>query len=301
MKWTKIGRIFCPDNNFEWMHSHAANPIAEKLGDNRFRVYFSCRDGANRSSVAYVDIDITRPQQILNLSERPVVVPGVPGLFDDSGTSMGCLVHHGTLRYLYYLGWNLGVTVPWRNSIGLAISNAQDQEFTKYTKAPILDRSAVDPYSISYPWVMRESEKWKMWYGSNLRWGPARLDMAYVIKYAESEDGIHWRRDGVIALNLKSADESALARPCVLKEGDNYRMWYTYRGRSYRIGYAESIDGVHWNRLDEQAGIDVSPNGWDSESIEYPHVFSHNGEQYMLYNGNGYGRSGFGLAICSNE
>ena len=74
-------------------------------------------------------------------------------------------------------------------------------------------------------------------------------------------------------------------------------MWYSYRGKKYRIGYAESKDGKRWNRLDHLAGISPSKNGWDSEMIEYPFVFNHNGSRYMLYNGNGFGASGFGLAI----
>jgi len=31
--------------------------------------------------------------------------------------------------------------------------------------------------------------------------------------------------------------------------------------------------------------------------ICYPYVFDHAGSRYMLYNGNGYGRTGFGIAI----
>ena len=44
-------------------------------------------------------------------------------------------------------------------------------------------------------------------------------------------------------------------------------------------------------------GMDVSPNGWDSEMICYPYVFDHGRNRYMLYNGNGYGKTGFGLAV----
>ena len=38
---------------------------------------------------------------------------GPLGAFDDSGTSMGSLVPVDGALWLYYLGWNLGVTVPW--------------------------------------------------------------------------------------------------------------------------------------------------------------------------------------------
>ena len=83
-------------------------------------------------------------------------------------------------------------------------------------------------------------------------------------------------------------------------------MWYSYRAiedyrtntaNSYRIGYAESNDGISWVRKDDEVGIDISESGWDSEMIEYPMVFNYRGEKYMFYNGNGFGKNGFGYAI----
>lgn len=297
MKWKKLGLIFCPNNNYEWMISHAANPVAEYLEKDTFKIYFSCRDRKNRSSIGFIIINLNNPQQVIQISNQPVVQPGEIGTFDDSGVSMGCLTILDEKRYLYYLGWNLGVTVPWRNSIGLAISNSLQSGFKRFSKAPIVDRNEVDPLSISYPWVMRDGQVWKMWYGSNLKWGSQPTDMAYLIKYAESLDGINWIREGTIALNFKSPDEYAIAKPCVIKENGIYKMWYSYRGTAYRIGYAESLDGIHWERFDEKFCLNVSTSGWDSESVEYPFVFNYKDEKYMLYNGNGYGKSGFGLAI----
>jgi hypothetical protein len=81
-------------------------------------------------------------------------------------------------------------------------------------------------------------------------------------------------------------------------------MWFFYRdgkGSKYRIGYAHSKEGLHWHTKVDQTGIDVSRNGWDSEMIEYPYVFDHKGERFMLYNGNGYGKTGFGLAILDQD
>ena len=301
MKWTKLGLLFCPENNYDWMISHAANPVAESLGDGLFRVYFSSRDKYNRSSIGSIEFDIRSPNQILMIADRPLVMPGEAGLFDDSGASIGSLVLFSGKRYLYYTGWNLTVTVPWRNSIGLAISDVDDVVFKKYSRAPIIDRNEIDPFSVSYPWVRREGTVWKMWYGSNLRWGSCHSDMDHVIKYAESPDGIHWDRQGLIAIPLKYPGEWGISKPSVVKEYEIYKMWYSYRGTTYRIGYAESPDGIHWERKDEQVGIDVSESGWDSAMIEYPFVFDHDGKRYMLYNGNGYGKTGMGLAVLDEE
>ena len=301
MRWRKLGRVFAPDNHHPWMRTHAANPVAEHRDEDLFRIYFSARDADNRSSIGWVEVDLRRPTEVIRVSDTPVIGPGRLGTFDDSGTSMGWLVRHGSRRYLYYLGWNLSVTVPWRNSIGLAISEGSESEFVRHTEAPVMDRSAEDPFSISYPCVLVEGARWRMWYGSNLRWGPQQKDMAHVLKYAESADGLHWTRDGLEAVGFKAEGEYAMSKPCVLREQGRYRMWYSYRGAAYRIGYAESADGRQWQRRDELAGITVSDSGWDSETIEYPYVFEHATRKYMLYNGNGYGLTGFGIAALEAE
>jgi len=231
------------------------------------------------------------------MPKQPILSPGETGLFDDSGVSLSCIASVNGSRLLYYVGWNLGTTVPWRNSIGLAIYNNSTRCFEKHSRAPLIDRSDVDPYSLSYCHVMQDGNQYKMWYGSNLSWGKEIQDMAHVIKSAESRDGISWNRKGEISVNLKSPNEYAISRPFVLKESGVYKMWYSYRGQTYRIGYAESSNGLDWERKDDRAGIDVSDTGWDSEMIEYPFVFDHDGRRYMLYNGNGYGKTGFGLAV----
>jgi len=293
--WQKLGQIFCPDGQYQWMQSHAANPYAERLEGDRYRVYFSCRDQQNRSSVGFVDVQL-RARKVLAISAQPVITYGEVGAFDDSGASLGCIVRSGRSRYLYYVGWNLAVTVPWRNSIGLAISR-NGGPFIKYTPAPILDRNRYDPYSLSYPWVLKESSGWKMWYGSHLNWGSGQRDLEHVIKYAESSDGMHWQPTGAICLQVVSDDSYAYARPCVIYEDGRYKMWFSYRGKAYRIGYAESQDGIRWKRLDEKEGMDPSSVGWDADAVAYAHVFTHNRRHYAVYCGNEYGRSGFGLAV----
>jgi hypothetical protein len=83
-------------------------------------------------------------------------------------------------------------------------------------------------------------------------------------------------------------------------------MWYTFRAQptvaTYRIGYAESPDGIAWERMDHlMKQFDVSDSGWDSEMLSYGRVLKHNGIIYMLYNGNGYGKTGFGLAVLEED
>jgi hypothetical protein len=299
MRWRKLGRIFEAMGQRPWMVSHASTPAVDVV-DGGVRVYFTSRDSENRSHIGCFDVNPRDPLRTVRLHDHPVIGPGSLGHFDDSGTSMGCIVPTAEGTRLYYVGWNLCVTVPWRNSIGLAVGGS-GSGFAKTSPAPVVDRSVVDPYSLSYPWILREGGVWKMWYGSNLTWGGTPEDMVHVIKYAESEDGICWRRDGSIAIDAATPEEYALSRPCVVHADGIYRMWYCHRGPHYRIGYAESRDGLKWERRDGEAGIEPSESGWDAEMIAYPCVFDFDDDRYMLYNGNGYGRTGIGLAILERE
>jgi hypothetical protein len=277
------------------MRSHAANPVAEPIGGDLLRVYFSSRDERNRSSIGFVDVDLAAGS-VLAEADTPVLSPGDLAMFDDCGVSIGCVLRRGEARYLYYMGWHLTVAVPWQNALGLAISDAPGQPFRRVSRFPIVPLDEVDPYTISYPWVIEEDGLFRMWYGSNLAWGTRKEDMRHVIKYAESRDGIQWDRRDVVAIGFEFPGEYAICKPCVIRDGDVLKMWFCSRGDTYRIRYAESRDGVRWERRDEPGGIDVSSDGWDAEMIEYPFVFDHGGSRHLLYAGNGFGRTGFGLA-----
>lgn len=302
MKWKKLGRIFCPTGEVEWMRSHAAVPIAEHIRNDLFRIYFSSRDSSSRSYTGFVIMDITKPNEMLEISASPVLSPGDLGEFDDSGAMATWLVKINGSRFLYYIGWNLGVTVPFMNSIGLAIGDTENM-FVRYADGPIVDRSMHEPHFCASCCVLPGDDFWRMWYLSCTGWSQVngKLQHRYHIKYAESNDGIHWRRDGIIAIDYANDGEYAISRPSVIRDSDCWKMWYSFRGDSYRIGYAESKNGRSWIRRDKLAGIDVSPSGWDSDMIEYPFVFDHKGQRFMLYNGNGYGQTGFGMAVLENE
>ena len=299
MKWIQQGRIFEGCRKIPWMKSHAMIPTADHVQGNVFRVYFSPRDEQNRSNTAWIEIDITDPTNILGISQDPVLACGELGSFDDSGTLASWVVNYQDKKYLYYFGYNIGVTVLCRNFIGLAVSEDGGQTFRKFSRAPIMDRSEIDPFFAVTPCVLREENLWKMWYASGSKWSEQSHEKPrpnYHIKYAESLDGVHWNPTGIVCIDYKSEAEYAIARPTVFRDGDLYRMWFCCRGQRYRIGYAESRDGKQWDRKDDEAGITLSESGWDNETIAYPFVFTHQSETYMLYNGNEYGKSGFGLA-----
>ena len=297
-QWRKLGRLFCPTGELAWMRSHASHPTPECVGPNLIRVYFGTRDAEQRSHIGWLDCELTPRPRVVRVATEPIVVPGPLGGFDDSGTSMGCVLQQGDRRLLYYIGWNLGVTVPWRNFIGLAISESAGQPFKKYSRVPIMDRTDEDPFSLSYPWVLEDNGRYRMWYGSNLTWGREHSDMGHVIKHAVSDDGIHWHRDRRVVLGCASEAEFAVTRPCVLKRHGDYHMWFCARSDRYQILRARSNDGLTWDRTSLSADLAPTPGDWDGEMTTYPAVIEHAGAFYLFYSGDGYGKSGFGVAMC---
>jgi hypothetical protein len=297
MRWEKRGLLIEPPVQLPWVSSHAAVPHVH-TDTGVVEVYFTVRDERRRSHVAHARVDLG--QRTVDLTANPMLAPGPLGAFDDSGVMTSCLVRDGHRSYLYYQGWSLGVTVPFYVFVGCATREDDDAAFERVSPAPVLGRSRVDPYMCSSPWILREDGRWRMWYVSNLGWTASRAGPPHYvvhIKYAESGDGIDWERDGHVCIDFVSPGEYAISRPCVLKDDDLYRMWYSCRGSAYRIGYAESHDGLEWVRKDEEVGIDVSPSGWDSEMVEYACIFDHDGARQMLYNGNDFGGTGVGHAV----
>jgi len=298
MSWRRLGVVFVPDGQLPWACSHAALPAPVHLAGDLFRFFFSSRDAEKRSHVGWVDIEVSQTPRMIEMGREPALSPGSDGTFDDSGVGVGCITEADGGFALYYMGWNLGVRSPWRNAIGLARSATLQVPFERFSPGPILDRSPEDPYTLSYPCVLRFGpQDWRMWYGSNLAPAVDHADMRHTIKSALSRDGVHWTRDGASVLGFVTESEYALARPSVVRLGDRLLMCFACRGENYRIGAAASGDGVNWTRLDAAAGLGPSGQGWDSEMTCYPALFWHREQLWLAYNGNAYGATGFGLAV----
>jgi predicted GH43/DUF377 family glycosyl hydrolase len=302
MGWGERRRIFEPQGQAAWIGTHAALPVVQSLDDGYQRLFFSSRDGQGRSHIGYVELSLDDPDRLRAVSEAPVLSPGALGAFDDAGVTTSCLIEHGGAWHLYYTGWSLGVSVPFYLFAGVAISEDGGQSFRRLSRAPLLDRTDVDPFLTASPWVLIDNGIFRMWYVSGTEWNSTAAgggaSHRYHIRYAESKDGHQWDRRGIVCIDYASPEEYAFGRPCVIRDGNRYRMWYSYRGTRYRLGYAESADGVVWTRMDSDSQLVLPPSeeGWDSEMMTYPLIVRHRHRLHMLYNGNGYGRTGIGLA-----
>jgi hypothetical protein len=307
MEWEKRGLIFNVDGSLSWNKTHAQVPVAFLLDNSTIRIYYSTRNFENKSSTSFIDVNAENPQEIKYIHNKPILELGSLGSFDESGIMPSSIVKSNDLIYLFYIGWSIRTTVPYHNSIGLAFSKDNGVTFEKAGYGPLFDSTLNEPFFTGTSNVFIEDDIWHIYYLSCIKWEIIndKPEPFYNIKYANSVDGINWKRNGKVAIELNN-DEAGLASASVMKDNNIYKMWYCFRkglnyrndkNYSYRIGYAESLNLIDWIRKDSCVGIEISEKGWDSEMIAYPNIIKFKDKKYMFYNGNGFGKTGFGYAI----
>jgi hypothetical protein len=316
MRWRKIGRIFDPtDHQLPGGCVEFAQSPQTLLFDDFVRIYFSTRSrdsdgGKFRSHIAFVDFrkDL---RTIIRVSDRTVIPLGGLGCFDEHGIFPINVLRHGDRILGYTCGWSRRVSVSVETAIGLVESKDGGLTFERIGSGPIMAASLREPCLVGDGFVKVIDGVFHMWYIFGVGWkryspgsSPERV---YKIGHAVSEDGVGWsKEDGrQIIEDLLGSDESQ-ALPSVIEIDGRFHMFFCFRQsfdfrtnsqRGYRIGHAYSGDLRSWFRSDDDAFLGTDAGAWDSDMQCYPHVFSYEGNVYMLYNGNEFGRYGFGLAV----
>lgn len=302
MRWRKLGLLYAPDGRRPWARSHAMLPTPLAISDEIVRLYVAHLDEHSVGRIGYVEVALADPTQPLAVTEYPVLDIGIPGTFDDNGVVPLCMAKaEGQLR-LYYSGFQLQTKVPYTIFSSLAVSDDDGRSFRRISNLPLLDRVDGEMFFRAAPFVLQANGKWRMWYIGGDTWiadENGKLLPYYSLRYTDSADGILWCNPSTECLVPQAPDEIGFGRPFIRCDNGGYRMWYSIRRRrGYRLGYAESVDGLTWTRHDDRAGIAPSESGWDSEMICYAAVVTAPDRWLMFYNGNGYGRTGVGVAIA---
>ncbi|WP_370675586.1 glucosyl hydrolase [Pleomorphomonas sp. PLEO] len=303
MKWRKLGLVWSAGGADMPAFTHGMAPTPFLLSDDVLRIYLTVIDTEGRGHARYVDVSAYNPKQVLGTSRHEVLGPGEPGAFDDNGLMPLSLVRSANDKlFLYYAGFELCRHIRYRIFTGLAVSEDNGRTFLRYSRVPILDRADGELYFRGGPFVLAEGDAFRMWYVAGDNWidlGGKQMPV-YDMRYIESVDGQHWPQTGRVSLALTHDDEHGFGRPWVVRRApQDYQLFYSVRRKSlgaYRLGYAESNNGIDWVRKDEEMGLDVSPVGFDSQAIMYSAVVSAHGKTYCFYNGNDFGKEGFAVA-----
>jgi len=303
MKWIKQGLIYGPHGN-GWAHTSALTPTPIMKDDSTIRVYAGFRDNLGVSRIGYVDLDAAKPRRVLAVSSEPVLDKGCKGAFDDNGVILGDVIRIGDEFRMYYVGFQQVNKVKFLAFTGLASSHDGGESFQRHSQVPILDRSDSGLYIRAIHSVMREENRYRIWYASGNGWEEINGVQypRYNICHMESPDGIEFNGEGSLCIDVQG-NEYRIGRPRVYLRNDLYVMYYT-RGTiqgDYLAGYAESYDGIHWERKDSELGLGLSAEGWDSRHLCYPALLDFGSRTYLFYNGNDMGKDGFGFAYESKE
>lgn len=312
MQIRRMGKLFDPRDyaSIEGSVGYAQSPQALVLED-RLRIYFSTRvvddSGKFVSHVAYVDLSKDL-REVLGVSQHEVISQGELGCFDEHGIFPFHVMAVDDLVYAYTNGWSRRASVSVETGIGLAVSRDSGETFHRLGPGPIVTASLNEPFLVGDAFVRRYQSMFNMWYIFGKEWKCLPTDPTperiYKIAHATSGDGINWNigHGRQLIPDVLGPDESQ-ALPTVIKQSGTYHMFFCFResfnfrageGRGYRLGYATSEDLVSWQRRDEELKFQEPFEEWDSEMQCYPHVFVSDQRVFLLYNGNQFGRCGFG-------
>ncbi len=304
MKWKKQGLIYGPNGDLSWATNSALQPTPIVFDENTIRVYVGMRDEEGRSRVGFVDVESDNPSEVRRVSQNPALDLGMPGTFDENGVVPCVVLKRDGKIWLYYAGYQLGQNVKFVAYTGLAISDDNGETFNRYQQHPICDRRDGELFFRAIHSVMFDNDVWRIWYGGGQEFElqNGKQLPKYNIRYTESADGIKLNDDFTVAVDMADDDEHRVGRPYVIKHDNKYLMFYgaCRKSRGFRLALAESTDGYSWTRKDDEIGIDVSESGWDSEMQSYPSVIIGRNQTYLFYNGNDYGKQGFGYAVLEN-
>ncbi len=292
------------------MNDFIQSPSVISFGD-KIRMYFCSRSkpddrGRYCSYIGYADLDPSDLTRVLHVSENPQLALGETGTFDEFGTYPVSAVRFGDEIRLYYGGITRCATVPFNAAIGCAIKSNHSNTFVKLGPGPVISFTPDEPFVVGSPKVKIFNDRWHVWYASGRAWRSVdgSIQPIYKIRSAFSNDGINWTKLERDLLSNVLEDDECQASGDVNYANGVYHMLFSYRysygfktlGRGYRTGYAWSEDLVNWHRKECHAGLTISEEPWENESVSYPHLFQHNNYWYAFYQCNGMGREGIALA-----
>jgi hypothetical protein len=281
------------------------------------RVYFSSRRKIRNgnlpiSEVLFVDFELEF-KSIIEYSREEILSKPILGAFDEHGIFPFHPYRNSKQEFYGYIsGWSRRISVPVETSIGISQSFDQGKTFQRIGPGPVLSASSSEPYLVGDPFVIEDNGVLHMFYIAGTAWksfanenGPQRV---YKIKKASSRDGIVWTKENVNLINDLIGPDECQALPTVVKLKDQFVMAFCFRSAfgfrtepdlGYKLDFAVSNDLIHWERNSGFVSLSQHPSGWDSDMKCYPNLSISDKEIFLLYNGNDFGKNGFGLAIGS--
>ena len=300
----KDNPVYGPRQSGVWDDWTNGVSIVPTNNGKTYRMYYADR----KNGIGFAEADASTPTVWKENPASPVFVPRKDNWEGGQINQPRVVKVTETHWRMYYTGWGFpgpglpaAPGTPW--ALGLAESFDGGTTWKRYQDDPILARGAQDSPdggAAVVPMVIRVGDQRMMWYtAARGNVTPAR-DVHLCL--ATSSDGIHWEKyaeNPVLADPVP--DKHTFASRCYVRFDDGvFRMWYSYsEGKpSYRIRYAESLDGIHWERAPIAPVLDASPApSWDDARVEYPEVQVVDGRFRLWFCGNTFGSVGYATGV----
>lgn len=187
---------------------------------------------------------------------------------------------------IWYL-WYTGMTEK-EAKIGLAWSK-DGYYFERYQKKPVIvPTESYEKGAVMNPCVLWDDTAalFKMWYSAGEKFEPD------VLCFATSNDGINWtkhKRNPIFTHGVDKYDQYKVGGCDIIKINGKYVQFYIgYENiDTARICMAESSDGIHWKRNEQNPILAATKRAWDSDAVYKPSVCIDVAENkaYLWYNG----------------
>jgi predicted GH43/DUF377 family glycosyl hydrolase len=286
--WTRYAGNSCPGTSGDGCVLNIGSPGSwDNIGVRKptvvydgasYHMWYSGYDSANWR-IGYA----TSPDGIAwtKNAANPVVDLGPLGTWDDFGIAESGAYYDGSIFHLWYSSGDAIVT-----RTGYATS-PDGIAWTKSPANPVIDFAPAgswDEINVHQPSVIYDNGEYRMWYAG-------RNATINKIGYATSPDGITWTKKPskpVLDTGPGAWEQTDVSDPSVLYNGSAYMMWYTGQDATARdrIGFADSLDGITWNKHISNPIVDLGLAGsWDSVYVYAPTVIFNGGSYQMWFAG----------------
>ena len=208
-----------------------------------------------------------------SVQNKPVLVPGDSGRWDDYSVAPGFVLKEGNLFKMYYNGF-YDQYGKW--NIGLAVSS--DGINWEKNNEPVLVASD-EEYQIGVSSVVNVNQVYFMYY-------TVRHTPYYYICLAISSDGIHWSKyeNNPILSVTKDWEGTGIYNPSVIYDEEKFQMVYmNFDANSF--GFAVSMNGKDWTKNNVPIfTLDDIYNNW-AKRIAYPNFVNFDSEWRLYYTG----------------
>ena len=236
----------------------------------------------------------------------PVLGPAEPGAWDDGSRYPMAVVKVEGIFHLFYNGQRTGTAQLDSTDVGHATST--DGVTWEIDSAnPVLVRGAAGEWDDTALWgvaILHDESGFRMWYA-----GRDSDDMLGRVGTATSSDGSMWTKHAqnpIMDVGPTGSFDDELVMPgTVIFENELYRMWYMSSRElpdpddyDWRIGYAESGDGLTWHRRPEP--VFDPGKSWENWLVYSPSVLFDGSEYHMWYTGHSGSHIAIGYAVSDD-